>query len=94
MAISLVNALSVLCAVVTVILAVLLIYRAVLSTKEEDQLFLDAAAAHQAEEQQRLQSTLTKLSRYAMVFGALAVVLMLAILGLYTYEQLMRPPIA
>lgn len=94
MAISTVNALSVLWAVATVVLVALLIYRAVLSTKEDDQLFLDVAAAHQAEEQQQLQSTLTKLSRYAMIFGAISVVLLLAILGMYTYEQLMRPPIA
>jgi len=94
MAISTVNALSVLWAVATVILVALLIYRAVLSTKEDDQLFLNAAAAHQAEEQQQLQSTLTKLSRYAMIFGAISVVLLLAIAGMWTYEQLMRPPIA
>lgn len=81
-------------AVATTILVALLILRAVLSNKEEDQLFLNAKDDHLEKEQLQLQSRLTTISRFAMLFGAVSVVLMLAIAGIYTYEQLMRPPIA
>ncbi len=94
MAISTVSVLGALWAIATVILVVLMIYKAVLSTKEEDQLFLNDSAKQQADEQQHLQSTLTKLGRYAMIAGAISVVLLLAIAGLWTYEQLMRPAIS
>jgi len=42
----------------------------------------------------QLQSRLNMVSRYAMIFGALAVVLALTIAGIYTYQQFTRPPIA
>ena len=86
--------LSVSWAVVTTIMVALLILRAVLSNKEEDQLFLNAKDDHLEKEQLQLQSRLTTISRFAMIFGVLSLVLILAIAGIYTYEQLMRPPIA
>jgi hypothetical protein len=78
----------------TTVLVALLIYRAVLSNKEEDQLFLNASESHLEQEQLQLQSRLSLLSRYAMIFGAVSVVLMLTIAGIWTYEQLTRPPIS
>jgi hypothetical protein len=94
MDLSMLSVLTVTWALATTALVALLIYRAVLSTKEEDQLFLNAAESHLEQEQLQLQSKLSVLSRYAMIAGAVSVVLMLTIAGIWTYEQLMRPPIA
>jgi len=95
MDLSMLSVLSMGCGLSAAIVAALLIYRAVLSTKEEDRLFLNAEAkSHDEEEQLQLQSRLNMVSRYAMIFGALAVVLALTIAGIYTYQQFTRPPIA
>jgi hypothetical protein len=94
MDLSMLSVLTVTWGVATTVLAALLIYRAVLSTKEEDQLFLNASESHLEQEQIQLQSRLSVLSRYAMIFGAVSVALMLTIAGIWTYQQLTRPPIA
>jgi hypothetical protein len=94
MDLSMLSVLTVTWAVATTVLVALLIVRAVLSTKEEDQLFLNAAESHLEQEQLELQSRLSAISRYAMIFGAVSVVLMLTIAGIWTYQQLTRPPIA
>jgi hypothetical protein len=94
MDLSMLSVLTVTWGVATTVLAGLLIYRAVLSTKEEDQLFLNAAKSHLEQEQLQLQSRLSMLGRYAMIFGAVSVALMLTIAGIWTYQQLTRPPIA
>lgn len=95
MDLSMLSLLTVTCGAATTVLIALLIYRAVLSTKEEDRLFLNREAkSHDEEEQLKLQSRLSTIGRYAMIFGAVAVVLMLTIAGIYTYQQLTRPPIA
>lgn len=80
--------------VATTILVALLIYRAVLSNKEEDQLFLNATESHLEQEQLQLQSRLSALGKYAMIFGAVSVVLLLTIAGIWTYQELTRPPIS
>ncbi len=80
-------------AVAGTIAVALLILRAVLSTKEEDQLFLNAAESHLEQEQLALQSRLSTINRYVMIFGGVAIALMLAIAGIWTYQQLTRPPI-
>jgi uncharacterized membrane protein len=80
--------------VATAVLVVLLIYRAMLSNHEEDRLFLNAAEAHEEQEQIKLIGKLRSVGRFSMIFGILSGVLMLAIAGMWTYEQIMRPPIA
>jgi hypothetical protein len=80
--------------VATTILVALLIYRALLSLKEEDRLFLTKAEEHEEAEQQKLIGKLRSVGRYSLWFGILSGVLMLAIAGMWTYEQFMRPPIA
>jgi hypothetical protein len=81
-------------AVATVILIALLIYRAVLSQHEDDQLYLSAGEQHIAQEQQVLVSRLQAIGKYSMILGSFSVLLLLVIAGLWTYEQLMRPPIS
>ncbi|HXP88272.1 MAG TPA: hypothetical protein VN841_26310 [Bryobacteraceae bacterium] len=94
MDLSMLNVLTVTWGIVTTVSVALLILRAVLSTKEEDQLFLNAAESHLEQEQIQLQSRLSTIGRYAMIFGAVSIVLMLTIAGIWTYQQLTRPPIA
>lgn len=49
--------------VVTAVLVVTLIYRSTLETREEDQIFLDAAGESMASEQRALVARIQKLSR-------------------------------
>jgi hypothetical protein len=80
--------------VATTILVALLIYRSLLSSKEEDRLFLTKAEEHAEAEQQKLIGKLRSVGRFSLVFGILSGVLMLVIAGLWTYAQFTRPPIA
>lgn len=80
--------------VATVILVGLLIYRAVLSQHEDDQLYLSAGERHIEQEQQLLVSKLQAIGKYSLILGSFSVLLLLVIAGLWTYEQLMRPPIS
>jgi hypothetical protein len=80
--------------VATTILVALLIYRSLLSMKEEDRLFLTQAEAHEEREQQKLIVRLQAVGRYSLALGIVSGVLMLAIAGMWTYAQFMRPPIA
>jgi hypothetical protein len=80
--------------VATTILVALLIYRSLLSSKEEDRLFLTKAEEHEEAEQRKLIVKLKSVGRFSLAFGILSGVLMLAIAGIWTYEQFTRPPIA
>jgi len=73
---------------VTAVLIVLLIYRALLSSREEDQLFIDRGEAHLAREQQEIVKKLARLSPYVWTFFILAIVLGVAAFGLWVYQQL------
>jgi len=80
--------------IATAILVVLMIYRALLSNHEEDRLFLTEAEAAEEREQIKLAGKMKSVGRFSLIFGILSGVLMLAIAGMWTYEQIMRPPIA
>jgi hypothetical protein len=86
------NILLVVWGVATVALVGLLIYRSLLSMKEDDQLFLGEGERHLAAEQAAIVGRLQVVSRYSLMVGILSGALLLAIAGLWTYEQLMRPP--
>lgn len=88
------SALTALWAAATVALVGMLIYRALLSNKEEDALFLGEGEEHLQQEQQVLQKKIISLGRYSMYIGALSGVLLLTIMCLWTYEMFTRPPIA
>jgi hypothetical protein len=86
------NALLWVWAAATAILVGLLIYRALLSMKEDDQLFLGEGERHLAQEQAVIVGKVQTLSRYSLIMGIVSGALLLAIGGIWTYEQLMSPP--
>ena len=79
-------------AVATAILVGLLIYRSLLSMKEDDQLFLGEGERHLAQEQAVIVGKVQTVSRYSLIMGIVSGALLLAIAGMWTYEQLMSPP--
>jgi hypothetical protein len=74
--------------VVTAVFIVLLIWRGVLSSHEDDQIFLDAAEEHMAREQRELVAKISTLSRPLLISGILSGVLLLLAGGLWIYEGL------
>jgi hypothetical protein len=74
--------------VVTAVFIILLIWRGVLSSHEDDQIFLDAAEEHMAREQRELVAKISTLSRPLLISGILSGVLLLLAGGLWIYEGL------
>jgi hypothetical protein len=72
--------------IVTAVFILLFIWRSVLSSHEDDQIFLDAAEEHMAKEQRELVAKINSLSRPLMGTGIVAGVLLLVIAGM-----LLRP---
>lgn len=74
--------------IVTAVFVILFIWRSVLSSHEDDQIFLDAAEEHMAREQRELVAKIDSLSRPLMITGVLAGVLLLVAGGMWLYEGL------
>jgi hypothetical protein len=74
--------------VVTAIFLLLVIWRSVLASHEDDQIFLDAAEEHMAKEQRELVTKINKLSSPILTSGIMAGVLLLAIAGIFVYNGL------
>jgi hypothetical protein len=74
--------------IVTAIFLVLLIWRSLLESHEDDQLFIDAAEEHMAKEQRDLVARINTLSRPIMASGVAAGALLLVIAGLWLYTGL------
>ncbi|HET8924561.1 MAG TPA: hypothetical protein VFN26_16375 [Candidatus Acidoferrum sp.] len=74
--------------IVTAVFVILFIWRSVLSSHEDDQIFLDAAEEHMAREQRELVVKITSLSRPLMITGILSGALLLIAGGLWVYEGL------
>jgi hypothetical protein len=72
---------------VTAALAVLLIYRSTVSMKEDDQLFLDPAQSNLEKEQEQIRRRLERLAPYTKILGATSGVLLVAMAGMWLYEQ-------
>ncbi len=68
--------------IVTAVFIVLFIWRSVLSSHEDDQIFLDAAEEHMAREQRELVAKINSLSRPLLGAGIIAGVLLLVIAGM------------
>ena len=74
--------------IVTAVFIILLIWRGVLSSHEDDQIFLDAAEEHMAREQRELVTKINTLSRPLLITGVLSGILLLLAGGLWIYEGL------
>jgi hypothetical protein len=74
--------------IVTAVFLMLLIWRSLLESHEDDQIFLDSAQDHMAREQRELVSKINTLSRPIMTSGIAAGGLLLVIAGLWLYEGL------
>jgi Tfp pilus assembly protein PilN len=72
--------------VVTIALMILVIYRATLSAKEDDQIFLDKAEEHIALEQQRLVARIQRLTRPIVTLAVISAVLLLGVAGVWLYQ--------
>jgi len=82
------NVLTVSWASVTVILVGLLIYRALIGMREEDQLFLATGEEHQAAEQQVLQARIHSVNKFAVWLGVLSGLLLIGMASLWVYENM------
>lgn len=74
--------------VVTAIFLALIAWRSVLSSHEDDQIFIDAAEEHMAKEQRELIKKINMLSRPILTSGITAGVLLLVIAGIFVYQGL------
>jgi len=73
---------------VTAIFLALVAWRSVLSSHEDDQIFLDAAEEHMARQQRELITKINRLSRPLLASGITAGVLLLVIAGMVVYQGL------
>jgi len=82
------NVLTVSWGSVTVVLVGLLIYRALIGMREEDQLFLASGEEHQAAEQQVLQARIHSVNKFAVWLGVLSGLLLIGMASLWVYEHI------
>ncbi|MGD0906784.1 MAG: hypothetical protein ABSA96_04335 [Candidatus Acidiferrales bacterium] len=74
--------------VITIALAILVIYRGTLSSKEDDQIFIDAAEQHHYKEQQALIARISNLTKPIVALSVLSGALLLASAGIWLYQGL------
>jgi predicted RND superfamily exporter protein len=74
--------------VVTAVFLALLLWRSILTTHEDDQLCIDAASEHVAQQQRELIAKITKLSKPITTSAIAAGALLLLIAGMWLYEGL------
>lgn len=71
---------------VAVILLVLLGYRGTLTRYEEDQIFLDEAGNHHAQEQTEILAKVRKIDPFVRMAIAATVLMSIGILGMYVWD--------
>jgi len=74
--------------VITVMLLALVIYRGTLSSKEDDQIFIDAAEQHHYKEQQALIVKMARLTGPIITLAVVSGALLLASASIWIYEGL------
>jgi hypothetical protein len=80
--------LSVAWAIITTVFIGLVIWRSLLASHEDDQIFLDAAQSHMAREQQELIARISSLSKPITTSGIASGGLLLLIVGMWLYQGL------
>lgn len=83
--------LSVVWAVITVALIIVLIYRSTLSMHEDDQLFLDESTANVRAEQEALLKRMNKITPLVRILAGASGLLILVLAGMWVYAQMNRP---
>lgn len=74
--------------IVTAILVCAVIYRSMLSNREEDQIFLDSAAQTLANEQRALVVRIEKLNRPITALTVVSAALLVAVAGVWIWQGL------
>jgi hypothetical protein len=74
--------------IVTAIFLLLIAWRSVLSSHEDDQIFLDSSGDHLAREQRELIAKIDSLSKPIMTSGITSGVLLLLMAGVFVYHGL------
>jgi hypothetical protein len=72
--------------VITSVLVVLVIYRGTLSSREDDQIFIDAAEQHHYQEQLVIINRISRLTKPIIALAVLSGVLLLASAGVWIYQ--------
>ena len=72
--------------VITAFLVVLVVYRGTLSSKEDDQIFIDAAEQHHYQEQQVIIARISRLTKPIIALAVVSGALLLASAGIWIYR--------
>jgi len=72
--------------VITVVLVALVVYRGMLSSREDDQIFIDAAEQHHYQEQVAIIARMSRLTKPIIALAVLSGVLLLASTGVWLYQ--------
>jgi len=72
--------------VITVVLIGALVYREMLSTREDDQIFIDDAEQHYYREQQEIISRMTRLRGPIIALSLVSGLLLLTSVGVWIYQ--------
>ena len=75
--------------VITIVLVALVMYRATLSSREDDQIFIDAAEQHHYQEQVAIIAQLTRLTKPIIALSVLSGALLLASASVWIYSGFM-----
>jgi len=74
--------------VITAVLVILVVYRGILSSREDDQIFIDAAEQHHYQEQQAVIAQMSRLTKPIIALAVISGVLLLTSAGLWIYGGL------
>jgi hypothetical protein len=72
--------------VVTVVLTILVIYRGTLSSREDDQIFIDASEQHHYQEQQAIIARMSRLTGPIIALAVISGALLLASASVWLYR--------
>lgn len=72
--------------VITIVLAILVIYRGTLSSREDDQIFIDASEQHHHQEQQAIIAQMSRLTRPIIALAVVSGVLLIASASVWLYQ--------
>ena len=75
---------------VTGAFVILMIYRSLITMREDDQLFLDPTQKSAEAEQIAIQNKLTRLRPYTKTLGVASVCLAVGVVGLWVYQAMTR----